>query len=161
MVCVWVAGRLVPRITTGCGLQGEVGDAKFGFEGNDKMHAVQSVLGVGSVQGDEWGGHVVLEDARDGVVGVVWGALDEVSNVAVACVVLEDILRPYEREMVDECVGVAGGVVMDDGGCERYLLKVWKVGLMVLWWFQFFTGVVADRNSIGEDVPRVKIPLVA
>lgn len=79
----------------------------------------------------------MLEEAGDGLAGVIRGALDKVEIVVVACVVLGDVARPWEREAVNECGDVTVGdcsvaaatswtAVVAMG--SRYLFKIWNVG---------------------------------
>lgn len=136
-----------------------MGDAEFGFEGGDEPRVVQLVLGVGLAEDDEGGGHVVLEEAGDGLVGVVWGALNEVSNVAVACVILEDVPRPWEGEPVlnvSMSLLVTGSMLTSMSWTtvatmgSRYLLNAWNFGLSVLWWFQLFIQGGDGRREINR-----------
>ena len=66
------------------------------------------MFGVGAAETDEGEGHVVLEEARDGVAGVGGGGVDEVVDEAVAGVELQDVPGAGKGEAMEEGVDVVG-----------------------------------------------------
>lgn len=69
---------------------------EFGFVRGNEVHIFQTILRVGPAESDKGSGHVMLQEAGDGVMSVLWGAVDNVSNVVVARVIFQDFAHPWE-----------------------------------------------------------------